>query len=127
MSTYFYNEYDKSKDIHQPLLNRSRQTYRGPRSSVKENLEQDQILIDIARLKKRINQLESIITQMSESFYFHNSATPNTVSATPFYDIEYKMYEESTPNYYYIDDAVALSAQLFRLYRKLNILENQEI
>lgn len=127
MSEYFYNDYNKSNDVYQPLLGRSRQKYRGPRSSAKENLEQDQMLIDLARLKKRINELEFTIVQMSESFYFHNSATPSTISATPFYDIYYKMYEESTPSYYYIDDTVALSAELFRLYRKLNILENQEI
>ena len=127
MSTYFYNENDKSKNIYQPLFTRSRQKYRGPRESAGENLEQDQILVDIARLKNRISSLENILIEMSESFYFHNSATPNINSATPFYDISYKKYEDEEESYYISEDTVSLSSELFRLYRKLNLLENQEI
>jgi hypothetical protein len=127
MSTYFYSENDKSKNIYQPLFNRSRQKYRGPRESEIQNLEQDQILVDIARLKKKISELENVLLEMSESFYFHNSATPNINSATPFYDIEYKKYEDEESSYYLSEDTVSLSSQLFRLYKKLNLLENQEI
>lgn len=127
MSTYFYNENDKSKNIYQPLFIRSRQKYRGPRESAGQNLEQDQILVDIARLKNRISSLENILIEMSESFYFHNSATPNINSATPFYDISYKKYEDEEESYYISEDTVSLSSELFRLYRKLNLLENQEI
>jgi len=126
MSTYFYSEYDKSKDVYEPLLSRSRQTYRGPRSSSAENLEQDQILVDLHRLKKRIEQLENLISQMSKNFYFYNSVSPNISMATPFYDIEYKMHEDSSDSQYYVQDTVSLSSELFRLYRKLNTLENQE-
>jgi hypothetical protein len=126
MSTYFYSEYDKSKDVYEPLLSRSRQTYRGPRSSGSENLEQDQILVDLHRLKKRIEQLENLISQMSENFYFYNSVSPNISMATPFYDVKYKMHEDSSDSQYYVQDTVSLSSELFRLYRKLNTLENQE-
>jgi len=124
MENYFSNEKDKKNDIYQPLLSRSRQIYRGPRNSEQENLEQDQLVIDIARLKKKLLEIENKLNSMSNEFYFHNSATPNTIPATPIYNAYYKMYSDATPSYYLSNDTLELSAIITRLNRKISILES---
>lgn len=125
MTNYFFNAFDKAKNIYQPILQRSRQTYRGNRDSHKENLEQNQFLLDIERLNKRIESVDGIIKTMSSSFYFHSAATPVTVSATPFFDARSKFYGEQEKRIL-VDDTVELGSLMFRLSNKIKRLENQE-
>lgn len=127
MSSYLYNEHNKEENIFQPQLSRSRQIYRGPRESQKQNLEQDQFLYDIAKIQKRILEAETLLATMSSSFYYHLPSIPNTESATPFFSASY-YYNESDKEYLLkIMDTVELSSQIFRLVKKIKRLENEEI
>jgi hypothetical protein len=127
MSTYLYNEYNKEDNIYQPQLSRSRQIYRGPRESQKQNLEQDQFLYDIAKLQKRILEVEKLLSTMSSSFYYHKPSIPNTQSVSPFFSALYYDIELDQELELKITDTVELSSQLFRLAKKIKRLENQEI
>ena len=53
--------YIEIKRIIQPLYERYRNIYRGPRSSEKENLEMNKIYIDLKRLDEKIDYLNNII------------------------------------------------------------------
>ena len=51
--------YSEAKRIVQPLFQRYRNIFRGPRSSHFENLEMNKILIDLKRLDQKIDQTDS--------------------------------------------------------------------
>ena len=125
MTTYMYSEFDKSKNIIQPQMQRFRQIYRGYRNSEKENLEQDQFLQDVSKLQKRIVNAENIIKTMTSTFYYHDAATPITPSATPFFLAEIGHYGHNIVTLT-IEDTLELSSQIFRLSKKIKRLENQE-
>lgn len=127
MTSYLYNEYNKEDNIYQPQLSRSRQIYRGPRESQKQNLEQDQFLYDVAKLQQRILEAEALLTRMSSMIYYHSPSIPNTQAATPFFSASFYdniNEEESTLT---VTDPVDLSSQISRLVAKIKRLENQEI
>jgi len=131
MKSYFYNEFDKSQNIFQPILQRSRQIYRGHRESGKINLEQDQFKMDVSRLEARIQGASSILRVMSEVGYHHDSATPLTNAATPFFNAQYRIFGQgATPSSVeqtvFIEDILELSSNLNRILNKIKTLENQE-
>jgi len=59
--------YREIKRIVQPLFSRYRNTFRGPRSSQKENLEMNKFLIDIKRLEEKINILNEKVKEKYEN------------------------------------------------------------
>jgi hypothetical protein len=132
MKSYFYNEFDKSQNIFQPILQRSRQIYRGHRESGKINLEQDQFKMDVSRLEARIQGASTMLKTMSEYGYHHTSATPFTNAATPFFNAKYRIFGQgATPSSVeqtvLVEDILELSSNLNRILNKIKALENQEI
>jgi hypothetical protein len=125
MNNYFYSQYDNSKNIVQPHLQRVRQRYRGYRDSGKDNLESHQFILDVSILLKKINDFENLMSQMASLTYFHNSASPYFVAATPFFNASYKMYS-NPENRVLIEDMLELSSTLNRISNKIKLLENQE-
>lgn len=127
MVAYLYNEYDKAKNIYQPQISRSRQIYRGPRETKKQNLEQDQFLHDVAKLRKRILEAEQLLSTMSASMYFHTPSVPNTEPKEPFFPAGYYNILLEQEKELLLTDTVDLSSQVFRLLAKIKRFENQEI
>jgi hypothetical protein len=127
VTSYLYNEYNKEDNIYQPQLSRSRQIYRGPRESQKQNLEQDQFLYDVAKLQQRILEAEALLLRMSSSLYYHSAAVPNTAAATPFFSASFYYDVNEQESTLTITDPVDLSSQISRLVAKIKRLENQEI
>lgn len=128
MTVYFYSRYDKAKNIFQPFLQRSRQIYRGHRDSAKENLESHQFRMDVEVLRKKIEDLNQKMEMMAEVSYFHDSSKNYFEPSIPFFNASFGYYESSTPQVQtvLVDDVMELSAALFRLNRKIKLLENQE-
>jgi len=125
MNNYFYSEYDKSKNIVQPHLQRIRQRYRGYRDSAKENLETHQFILDVSILTEKISAFEESMTQMSSLTYHHGSASPYYAAATPFFNAFYRMSSKPESKVV-IEDILELASALNRISNKIKLLENQE-
>jgi hypothetical protein len=68
---------------------------------------------------------------MSEVGYHHNSATPLTNAATPFFNAQYRIFGQgATPSSaeqtVFTEDILELSSTLNRILNKIKALENQE-
>jgi len=125
MNNYFYSDYDKSKNIMQPHLQRVRQRYRGYRDSAKENLETHQFILDVSILNERITSFEESMNEMSSLTYHHSSASPYFAAATPFFNASYRMSSKSESKVV-IEDILELASTLNRISNKIKLLENQE-
>jgi len=137
--TISYSDNNKRETIFEPLLNRQRLIYKGPVPSFVLNLANDQILMDIHRLHKKIKDLQSLIDNAGEiSGNNLNSATPDyyvnqdllmtIYSQSVSYDREEEEYnvEASTP---YLNDILQFnkpqfnSSTIAHLLRKLDLIE----
>lgn len=137
--TISYSENNKRETIFEPLLNRQRLVYRGPAPSSVLNLANDQIYMDINRLYKKLEYLQTLINESSDiSRNNLNLATPDYYSNEDLLMTIYSQYvsydetaqeyvvESSTP---YYEDGLEFnkpqlnSAIIFNLSRKLDIIE----
>jgi len=125
MNNYFYSDYDKSRNIVEPHLQKVRQRYRGDRSSAKENLETHQFVLDVSILGERIALFEDLMNKMSSLTYHHSSASPYFAPATPFFEASYKM-SLGLESAFLIEDILELASTLNRISSKIKLLENQE-
>lgn len=91
MEVYFYNRYDKTKNVLQPLLQRSRQIYRGHRSSSSENLDTHQFIMDAEILRNKAIELDKKLIKMAKVPYFHDSTKAYNAPATPFFDASHRL------------------------------------
>lgn len=134
-----YSKLNRRKTIYQPNLSRNRQPYAAPIPSEFLNLFYDQFVMDVARLRENINdinsKIEEIIELRDESF---DAATPgyylnNDILFTVYtqeikYNRETEEYElESATPYYesplsFYKPAI-LSSKILVLEDKLNFLE----
>lgn len=88
-----YSDFNKRENIMEPNLQRHRLVYKGPIPSNILNLSNDQFLLDVNRLKSRINELNAGINAISEM-------TGNDLyAATPDYylneDLKMTVYTQS--------------------------------
>jgi hypothetical protein len=127
--------YKEIKRISQPLYQRYRNTYRGPRSSQMENMEMNKILIDIKILEEKtealnlkvyedvrifINQVDPELNEIhsleDDGFYYTFAAdmlTFNEYGGSP------------DPDYLEIPVLNTVSGRLSRLAEKVKNLENK--
>ena len=125
--------YTEIKRIVQPLYQRYRNVFRGPRSSHLENLEMNKILIDLRRLEEKSNLLNEKIYQ--DVRIFVGQVDPETYGIHDqredglyyiFDDIGIFPYGESpTPNYVEIPTTITIAAKISKLAHKLKVLESK--
>ena len=137
--TKMYSMFNRRENIFQPNLVRNRQPYSGPISSDRLNLFYDQFIVDVARLEKRSEEINSKIEEIVDL------RSDNLDQATPGFfsdeDIEMTIYgqkisyDRDAENYlvnsatpYYEDTLsfykpVILSSTISFLEDKLDILE----
>jgi hypothetical protein len=125
--------YTEIKRIIQPLYQRYRNTFRGPRSSHLENLEMNKILIDIKRLDQKTDILNEkiyedvrvFVGQVDPETYGIHEEREDGLYYT-FNDVEIFPYGESpTPNYIEIPTTITMSSKMSRLAHKVNMLESK--
>lgn len=125
--------YTEIKRIIQPLYQRYRNTFRGPRSSHLENLEMNKILIDLKRLDQKTDDLNEkvyqdvriFIGQVDPQTYGIHEEREDGVYYT-FDDVQIFPYGESpTPNYVEIPTTITMSSRLSRLAHKIKMLESK--
>ena len=137
--TISYSENNKRETIFEPLLNRQRLVYKGPVPSSILNLANDQIYLDINRLHKKLEYLQTLIDESSDisrndlnlatpDYYLNEDLLMTIYSQYVSYDEIAQEYvvESSTP---YYEDSLEFnkpqlnSAIISNLSRKLDIIE----
>lgn len=126
--------YIEIKRIIQPLFQRYRNTYRGPRSSEKENLEMNKILIDLKRLDEKIDNLNN--QSYDDVRIFVGQVDPQAVNMHlenedglyySFSDIEVHYAGDTTPpSYVEIDTTFTLAGKMSRILQKVKTLEKRK-
>ena len=125
--------YTEIKRIVQPLYQRYRNVFRGPRSSHLENLEMNKILIDLRRLEEKSNLLNEkvyediriFVGQVDPEIYGIHDEREDGLYYT-FDDIKIFPYGESpTPNYVEIPTTITIAAKISKLAHKLKVLESK--
>jgi hypothetical protein len=139
---YTYSDVNRRENIVQPNLTRQRMPYSGPISSEKFNLFNDQFIVDVARLLKNTEDIESKISE-AYSFleldleaatpgYYINGDIDMTINTQHvYYDQSLEVYviDENQP---YLDDYLQffksplLSSKIHFLVSKLNDLEKNK-
>lgn len=138
--TISYFEFQRRKNIIEPNLTKSRLIYKGPVSSGILNLSNDQLLMDINRLKAGIDMLNQNVVQISRmtgndlyastpDYYSDEDLKMTIYSQSITYDESNESYEvtQSTPSY--LSDLTfekfhSNSAKISWLSQKLNIIED---
>jgi hypothetical protein len=123
--------YIEIKRIIQPLYQRYRNTYRGPRSSQKENLEMNKIYIDLKRLDEKIDSLNKKIYE--DVRIIVGQVDPETYSIhTPYEDGSYYLFDDlqfeyygdsAAPDYLQIDTTLTISSKMSKMENKIKRLE----
>lgn len=135
-----YSENNKRKIVYEPLLSRQRLIYKGPVASSVINLANDQFLMDVNRLNKKIKDIEILIDQTSEmsrnnmalkdADTYANDDMSMTVYAQHIYwdeDSSDYLIESATPFY---EDELEFnkpqlnSALITQMHRKLDLIED---
>lgn len=134
-----YSDFSKRENIIEPNFQRHRLSYKAPIPSSLLNLSNDQFLLDINRLKSKLelldNQIETLSTMLGNNLY---GATPDyylnedlkmtIYSQNIYYDEDDNEYivEQSTP---YFNESLRFekfqknSANVDWLMRKLSLIE----
>ena len=126
--------YRENKRIIQPLFQRYRNTYRGPRSSEKENLEMNKILIDIKRLEEKVNNLNNNSYQDIRIFVGQVDPEFNSIHLEnedglyySFSDILIHYKDEVTdPATLEIDTTSTMAGKMSRILQKIKMLEKNK-
>ncbi len=125
--------YIEIKRVVQPLYQRYRNIFRGPRSSRDENLEMNKILIDLKRLDLKIDEIDSNIYENVRIFI--GQVDPEAAQIHDqringdyyeFDDIQLYTYGDSaTPDYLEIPTTITISGRLTNLAHKIKMLESK--
>lgn len=126
--------YREIKRFIQPLYQRYRNIFRGPRDSSLENLEMNKILIDLKRLDSYIENVEDSTYENIRILI--GQRDPQDISIHEEYnDGKYYVYgdivfeydgDSATPYYLQIDTVPTLLSKLSRLDFKLKKLEDRK-
>jgi hypothetical protein len=127
--------YTEIKRIIQPLYQRYRSVFRGPRDSAMENLETNKILIDMHRLEDSIQDIDNRI--YDEQRIFVGQYDPEKTQIHEDYndgkyyifsDIQFDYYSnDATPDYVQIDTLDTVASKMNRLSKKIKMLEKRRL
>ena len=126
--------YREIKRIIQPLFQRYRTAFRGPRNSHMENLEMGKMLVDLKRLDQNADYLNNKI--YSDVQIMIGSIDPQQVPIHveyedgkyyTFEDIQVEYYGDSaTPDILSVDTVSTLAAKVHRIANKVKELESRK-
>lgn len=126
--------YTTSKRFIQPLFQRYRNIFRGPRNSHLQNLEMGKILIDLKRLDENADVLDQKI--YTDVQIFVGQVDPTLVQVHEEYeDGSYYIFNDvlvdyfgdsATPTNLTIDTVSTMSSKLSRISRKISTLEKRK-
>jgi len=127
--------YTEIKRIIQPLYQRYRNVFRGPRNSEMENMEMNKILIDMHRLDEYILNVDDRIYDEQRILVGHVDPEKPQIHEEYydgkyyiFSDVQFEYYGDSaTPDYLQIDTLDTAASKLTRLSKKIKILEKRRL
>lgn len=124
---------ESSKRFIQPFFQRIRAIYKGPRQSVKENLEMNKFLIDVSRLDERADELDSRIYDDIRIFVNQNDPEKTPIH-TVGDDGDYYTINEvrefmwhATPAYVDLDTTFTIQGKLDKIIQKIKVLEDKKL
>lgn len=127
--------YTEIKRIIQPLYQRYRSIFRGPRNSGLENLEMNKILIDLKRLDAQADALREKI-HSDVRIFIGQDDTEFAEIHTEYSDGKYYRFDDiivefygdsATPDYVQVDTISTISSRMSRLIGKIQALENKKV
>ena len=127
--------YTEIKRIIQPLFQRYRTVFRGPRNSELENMEINKMLIDMHRLDEYILNIDDRIYDEQRIFIGQIDPEKAQIHAEYddgkyyiFSDVQVEYYGDSaTPDYLQIDTIDTAASKISRLSRKITMLEKRRL
>lgn len=126
--TYIIN-----KRIIQPLYQRYRNIFRGPRSSQKENLEMNKFLVDVKILDEKVDSIDTKIYEDVRIFVGQIDPEKAAIhdeyedgKKYEFNDLKLLIYDNAaTPSFLSIDTLDTITSKLIRIEEKIRYLENK--
>ena len=123
--------YREIKRIIQPIYQRYRTVFRGPRSSQQENLEMSQFLIDIKRLDANADYLNNKVYEDVRIFVGQKDPEAAQIHDENedgkyyiFDDVQVEFYGDSaTPDYVQVDTLDKISSKIARINHKIKLME----
>ena len=123
--------YVSIRRIVQPIYQRYRNVFRGPRSSHDENLEMSQMLIDIKRLDTNADNLNNSVYDNVRIFVGQRDPEAANIHDENedgkyyiFDDVQVEFYGDSaTPDYVQIDTLDTMSSKISRMNHKIRLME----
>jgi hypothetical protein len=127
--------YTEIKKIIQPLYQRYRSVFRGPRDSHNENLEMNKILIDMHRLDENILNIDNRIYDEQRILIGQQDPEKPTIHEEYedgkyyiFSDVQFEYYgDSSTPDYLRIDTMDTAASKMNKLSKKIKMLEQRRL
>lgn len=127
--------YTEIKKIIQPLYQRYRSVFRGPRDSGYENLEMNKMLIDMHRLDENILNIDIRIYDEQRILLGQEDPERPVIHEEYedgkyyiFSDVQFEYYgDSSTPDYLQIDTMETVASKMSRLSKKIKMLEQRRL
>lgn len=124
---------DKDKRFVQPLFQRLRAVFKGPRDSIKENLEMNKFLVDVKKLDQKADAMDSSLYDSVRIF-----VNQNDPEKTPIHDYGddgyYYTFNEirehmwhATPTYVDLDTTFTIQGKLDKIAQKVKALEDKKL
>lgn len=127
--------YNQNKRYIEPLYQRHRGVYQGPRESQKENLEMNQFLTDTLRIENQLLKINSLIIDNVRIFIgaldvefseIHTEYEDGKKYIFDDVDIFYENFSITEDNLE-IDTLPTIDSKLHRLTQKIKILEQKKV
>lgn len=127
--------YNQNKRYVEPMYQRSRGIYQGPRESQKENLEMNQFLTDTLRIEDRLIKIDSAIidnvrifvgaldVELAEIHTEYEDGKKYTFDDVDVFYANFSISEDDLE----IDTLPTIGSKLQRLSQKIKILEQKKV
>lgn len=129
-----FSKKSNRRRIVEPLFGRSRQKYKAPRVSIKENLEMNSLILDLERIKLELDQIDLNLLNNSNAIVgnIKNITMAEKLDDGPDFNITGVQVNIDDPATTYgsslqnlsVKNTNILSARLSRLESKIKRLEN---
>lgn len=128
--TYIENN---NKRFIQPFFQKVRAVFKGPRESLKENLEMNKFLIDVKRLDEKADNLDSSLYDSVRIFVNQNDpekASIHDLGDDGYYYTFQEVREQlwhATPTYVDLDTTFTIQGKLDKMAQKIKVLEDKKL
>lgn len=124
---------EASKRFIQPLFQRLRAIYKGPRQSQKENLEMNKFLVDVSFLDEKADNLNNSVYDNVRIFVNQNDPEKSPIHDLgddgyyyTFMDVREHMWH-ATPSYVELDTTFTIQGKLDKMMQKIKVLEDKKL